>query len=103
MVNTTIVTGTNIIDRHRKLVPSIGTLPQEDDSYFLVTRLMIGLPIAVTLTSLLDWGLVYLYQKKFHPWVGIIEEDEEIPDVVERKVLDESESEDEDEVVTEKD
>ena len=78
MVNTIIVTGTNIIDRHRKLVPSIGTLPQEDYSYFLVTRLMVGLPIAVTLASLLDWGLVYLYQKKFHPWVGIIEEDEEI-------------------------
>ena len=95
MVNTTIVTGTNIIDRHRKLVPSIGTLPQEDDSYFLVTRLMIGLPIAVTLASLLDLGLFYLYQKKCHPWVGIIEEDEEI--------LVESESEDEDEVVTEKD
>ena len=54
MVNTTIVTGTNIIDRHRKLVPSIGTLSQEDDSYFLVTRLMIGLPIAVTLASILD-------------------------------------------------
>ena len=52
---------------------------------------MIGLPIAVTLASLLDWGLVYLYQKKFHPWVGIIQEDEEI--------LLESESEDE-EVVT---
>ena len=93
MVNTTIVTGTNIIDRHLKLVPSIGTLPQEDYSYFLVTRLMIGLPIAVTLASLLDLGLVYLYQKKFHPWVGIVEEEEEI--------LAESDSEDE-EVVAEK-
>ena len=40
--------------------------------------LMIELPIAVTFASLLDWGLFYLYQKKFHPWVGIIEEDEEI-------------------------
>ena len=84
MVNTTIVTGTNIIDRHRKLVPSIGTLPQEDFSYFLVTRLMIGLPIAVTLASILDLGLFYLYQKRFHPWVGIIEEDEEI--LVESKI-----------------
>ena len=89
MVNTTIVTGTNIIDRHRKLVPSIGTLPQEDYSYFLVTRLMIGLPIAVTLASLLDWGLVYLYQKKFHPWVGIIQEDEEI--LVESEIEEEEE------------
>ena len=93
MVNCIIVTGTNIIDRHRKIVPSIGTLPQEDDSYFLVTRLMIGFPIAVTLASILDWSLFYLYQKKFHPWVGIVEEGEEI--------LDESDSEDE-EVVAEK-
>ena len=33
------------------------------------------LPIAVTVSALLDWSLFFLYQKKFHPWVGIIEED----------------------------
>ena len=30
---------------------------------------------AVFLLSLLDWCLFFLYQKKFHFWVGIVEED----------------------------
>ena len=44
-------------------------------AYNVATKLMWILPPAVFLLSLLDWCLFFLYQKKFHFWVGIVEED----------------------------
>ena len=57
------------------IVPAIGAFPEEIEAYNLVTKLMWSLPPAVFLLSLLDWCLFFLYQKKFHFWVGIVEED----------------------------
>ena len=57
------------------IVPAIGAFPEETKAYNLVTKLMWSLPPAVFLLSLLDWCLFFLYQKKFHFWVGIVEED----------------------------
>ena len=56
-------------------MPAIGAFPEEIEAYNLVTKLMWSLPPAVFLLSLLDWCLFFLYQKKFHFWVGIVEED----------------------------
>ena len=69
----------------------IGVLPQETTAYNLVTLLMWSLPLAITLLSLLDLGLFLLYQKKFHFWIGILEDDQGGMD----KDSDENEEEDE--------
>ena len=72
------------------IAPAIGVLPQETTAYNLVTLLMWSLPIAITLLSLLDHGLFFLYQKKFHFWIGILEDDQGGMDM---------ESDDDDEVI----
>ena len=56
------------------IVPAIGAFPEEIEAYNLVTKLMWSLPPAVFLLSLLDWCLFFLYQKKFHFWIGIVED-----------------------------
>jgi hypothetical protein len=50
---------------------SIGTFPEEDESYNLVTILMIVLPIGLLLLSFLEWGIFLLYNGKMHPWKDI--------------------------------
>ena len=66
--------GFKIRARHELIAPAIGVLPQETKAYNRVTLLMWGLPPAITLLSLLDLGLFFLYQKKFHFWIGILED-----------------------------
>ena len=69
--------GLKIRARHELIAPAIGVLPQETAAYNLVTLLMWSLPPAITLLSLLDLGLFFLYQKKFHFWIGILEDDQD--------------------------
>ena len=66
--------GVMIRKRHELIVPVIGAFEEEIKAYNLVTKLMWSLPPAVFLLSLLDWSLFFLYQKKFHFWIGIVEE-----------------------------
>ena len=68
--------GFNIRARHELIAPAIGVLPQETTAYNRVTLLMWSLPPAITLLSLLDLGLFFLYQKKFHFWIGILGDDQ---------------------------
>ena len=68
------MSGFRIRARHELIAPAIGVLPQETNAYNFVTLLMWGLPSAITLLSLLDLGLFFLYQKKFHFWIGILED-----------------------------
>ena len=70
------IAGFKIRARHELIAPAIGVLPQETTAYNLVTLLMWGLPLAITLLSLLDLGLFFLYQKRFHFWIGILEDDQ---------------------------
>ena len=69
------MSGFKIRARHELIEPAIGVLPQEMEAYNLVTLLMWSLPLAITLLSLLDLGLIFLYQKKFHFWIGIFEDE----------------------------
>ena len=66
--------GFKIRARHELIAPAIGVFPQETTAYNRVTLLMWSLPPAITLLSLLDLGLFFLYQKKFHFWIGILED-----------------------------
>jgi len=71
-----MVTGAAIISRHRTLLYSIQPLPEETQSYNTVILLMsVSLPM-VTLAALLDWKLNRLYVDRFHPWVGLLEEEQ---------------------------
>ena len=66
--------GFKIRARHELIAPAIGVLPQETTAYNRVTLLMWSLAPVITLLSLLDLGLFFLYQKKFHFWIGILED-----------------------------
>ena len=54
--------------------PCIGVFPEEEIAYNRVTTLMWSLPLLVVLSSLLDLLLYFMYQKKCHPWGGILQD-----------------------------
>ena len=57
---------------------TIGTFPEEEETYNLVTILMIVLPIGLLLLSFLELGLFLLYNGKMHPWKAIFVQPEEV-------------------------
>ena len=65
-------TAVNVMERHELLLSSIGTFPEEDAAYTLVTFLQWLLPTVVVIHALVDATLVFIYLKFAHPWVGIL-------------------------------
>ena len=65
-------TAINVKERHELLLSSIGTFPEEDAAYTLVTFLQWLLPTVVVIHALVDATLVFIYLKFAHPWVGIL-------------------------------
>ena len=68
--------GFSVRGRHELLQGAIGTFPEEDHAYTMVTTLMWALPIIICIAAILDIGFVYLYMKKAHPWIGILIDEE---------------------------
>ena len=62
--------------RHELLQGAIGTFPEEDYAYWLVTTLMWALPLTTLLASVVDVGLIFIYMKKAHPWKGLLTDEE---------------------------
>ena len=58
--------------RHELLQGAIGTFPEEDDAYWLVTTFSWVLPLTIFITALIDVGFVFTYMKKAHPWKDIL-------------------------------
>ena len=65
-------TAVNVMERHELLLSSIGTFPEEDAAYTLVTLLQWLLPTVVAIHALVDATLVFIYLKFAHPWIGIL-------------------------------
>ena len=66
------VPATNIRERHLTIEPVIGTFPEEKSAFLLSSRLSWGLPAGLTVASLLDGALVWIYMTRLHPWIGIL-------------------------------
>ena len=62
----------NIRERHLTIEPVIGTLPEEKSAFLLSAQLSWGLPAGLTVASLLDAALVWVYMTRLHPWIGIL-------------------------------
>ena len=75
------IPGFNIRDRHHTILPAIGTFEQENEAYNLVSILMVVLPFTVSFLALLDFGLFYLYNTKFHPWSTILADEKPRKDI----------------------
>ena len=69
------ISGFKIRERHHTIEPAIGVFTEETETYNLVSLLMLLLPIAVSLGSLLDIGIFYVYNKMCHPWSAILAEE----------------------------
>ena len=68
--------GMRVRSRHHLLQMTIGTFPEENETYTLLTTLMFVLPIGLVTASLLEWGLFILYNYKLHPWREILKSDQ---------------------------
>ena len=55
---------------------AIGTFPEEDDAYWVVTTLSWALPLILVISTILDSILVWVYMKHAHPWKGILVDEE---------------------------
>ena len=53
----------------------IGVFQEETDAYELITKLSWVIPILLTIFSLLELVMVYIYQKYLHPWRCIFAEE----------------------------
>jgi hypothetical protein len=67
--------GFQVRERHHTIHPAIRSFEEEAAAYSLISLLMWLLPLTVTMASLLDFSLLYLYNKKFHPWSAILAEE----------------------------
>ena len=63
--------------RHELLLGAIGTFPEEDDAYWLVTTFSWALPLTIFIAALVDVGFVFVYMYKAHPWIDIFIDKEE--------------------------
>jgi hypothetical protein len=63
--------------RHQLLQMTIGTFPEEGETYKLGTILMILLPIGLLFLYFLEWGLFLIYNEKMHPWKAIFVTEQE--------------------------
>ena len=64
---------------------TIGTFPEEDKAYNLVTILMWALPLSLVIASMLELGLFLLFNGRMHPWKDILNNDTEKIDTVEEE------------------
>ena len=63
--------------RHQLLQGAVGTYPEEDYAFWLVTTLSWVLPLTIFIASLVDMCFAIFYMKKAHPWKGILTDEEE--------------------------
>ena len=66
-----------VLERHRLLEATIGTLPEEKVARNTCVLLASILPIGLLLCFLLQIALFLLYNFKLHPWAKIIQQDGE--------------------------
>ena len=55
---------------------TIGTFPEEDQAFQLVTKLSWILPLTLLIASILDTIFVLIFMKFAHPWKGILSSEE---------------------------
>merc|ERR1719232_1932275 len=79
MLTPIIYTATNIWERHRFVISTIGAMQIEQDSFDNVTSLFYCMVIVFPILVALEFLFYWLYQTKYHPWVAILY-DEEIED-----------------------
>ena len=48
--------------------PVIGVFQEETDAFELISKLSWVIPFLLTIFSLIDLVMVYIYQKYLHPW-----------------------------------
>ena len=53
---------------------TIGTFPEEDQAFHLVTKLSWVFPLTLLIASIVDAFFVVIFMKFAHPWKGILEE-----------------------------
>ena len=58
-----------------KIKPVIGVFPEEIAAFELITLLSWISPFLLTIFSLLELVMVYVYQKYLHPWACIFSEE----------------------------
>ena len=54
----------------------IGVFPEETAAFELITKLSWIIPLLLTIFSLLELVMVYVYQKYLHPWASIFAEED---------------------------
>ena len=59
---------TNVRERHLTIKPLIGVFQEETDAFELITKLAWLIPFLLTIFSLLELVMVYIYQRYLHPW-----------------------------------
>ena len=68
-----MLSGSSIYTRHHLLLKAdIGVTETEKYSYWVATQAMWVAPLVVCLSSFLEFGLMWAYQTKFHPWGDIL-------------------------------
>ena len=66
----------NVRERHLTIEPVIGVFPEETAAFHLVTLLSWIIPALLTIASLLELVMVFVYQKYLHPWACIFAEED---------------------------
>ena len=64
-------TAANVRNRHELLLAAIGVFPEEENAYWLATKLSWILPTIIISGGLVDLLLIVIYMKT-HPWKGIL-------------------------------
>ena len=64
VISTSYLLGSNIISRHQFLMETIGTRPEEDNSYNSVITLIVTFTVSIVLCSLLEMVGYFLYNMK---------------------------------------
>ena len=62
-------------ERHLTIKPVIGVFREEIDAFDLITKLSWIIPLLLTIFSLLELVMVFVYQKYLHPWACIFAEE----------------------------
>lgn len=72
-----IYTGSQIISRHQTLARISTTREEEDESYQNTIMLMIASSCGLLVFGALEMGFYYLFNYKFHPWKGLVQDNQE--------------------------
>ena len=65
----------NVRERHLTIKPVIGVFKEEEEAFELITWLSWIIPLLLTIFSLLELVMVFVYQKYLHPWACIFAEE----------------------------